>query len=191
MSITRREFGKLAAALPFVSLAASEKPNSVVGGVQLGTITYSYRSMPDQSAQALLGYILADGISACELMGQPAEQFAGAPSTGRGGGGRGRGEATPEQVAARRDAREALRKFRTGASMDRYKELRKLYNDAGVKIYALKIEPTPDMTDAEMDYAFSAGAAVGATHLTLDVTDDMPFLKRVGSFAEKHKMYAA
>ncbi|HXD75817.1 MAG TPA: TIM barrel protein, partial [Vicinamibacterales bacterium] len=135
-----------------------------------------------------------NGISATELMGDPAEEFAGAPTSGRGGpgrGGRGRGEPTPEQLAARRDARQALRKWRTGASMDKYKALRKMYEDAGVKIYALKISPTPDMTDEEMDYAFNAGAAVGATHLTLEVTDDMAFLKRVGSFAEKHKVYAA
>jgi sugar phosphate isomerase/epimerase len=72
-----------------------------------------------------------------------------------------------------------------------YKQLRKLYEDAGVKSYALKITPTPDMTDDEMDYAFSAGSAVGATHLTLEVTDDLPFLRRVGGFAEKHKVYAA
>lgn len=194
MNITRREFSKLAAALPFASLAtAADRPNSLVSGVQLGVITYSYRQMPDTSARALLGYIVSDGISATELMGEPAEEFAGAPSNGRGGrgGGGGRGEPTPEQQAARREAREALRKWRTGASMDKYKELRKLYEDAGVKIYALKISPAPDMTDDEMDYAFNAGAAVGATHLTLEVTDDMPFLRRVGGFAEKHKVYAA
>ena len=191
MNVTRREFGKLAAALPFTSLAAVERPNSKINGVQLGVITYSYRQMPDTSAKALLGYIVSNGISATELMGDPAEEFAGAPPNGRGRGGRGRGEPTAEQIAARRDAREALRRWRTGASMDKYKELRKMYEDAGVRIYALKIEPTPDMTDDEMDYAFSAGAAVGATQLTLEVTDDVPFLKRVGGFAEKHKVYAA
>ena len=200
MKFTRRDFGQLAlAGLPAAALArfdvaplfAAERPNSFVNGVQLGVITYSYRQMPDTSATALLGYIVSNGISATELMGEPAEDFAGAPSNGRGRGGRGRGEPTPEQLAARRDAREALRKWRTSASMDKYKQLRKLYEDAGVKIYALKISPTPDMTDDEMDYAFNAGAAVGATQLTLEVTDDVPFLKRVGSFAEKHKVYAA
>jgi len=190
MEFTRRDFAKLALAGVPATLFAIDRPKSVVSGVQLGVITYSYRSMPDQSAKALLGYIVANGISATELMGQPAEEFAGAPSSGRGRG-RGRGEPTPEQRAAQIEAREALRKWRTSVSMDKYKELRKLYEDAGVKIYALKISPTPDMTDEEMDYAFNAGAAVGATHLTLEVTDDMPFLRRVGSFAEKHKVYAA
>jgi sugar phosphate isomerase/epimerase len=200
MKFTRRDFGKLALAgvpagalarVEMPALVAADRPNSVINGVQLGVITYSYRSMSDTSAKALLGYIVANGISATELMGEPAEEFAGAPSTGRGQGGRGRGAPTPEQLAVRREAREALRKWRTTASMDKYKELRKLYNDAGVKIYALKISPTADMTDDEMDYAFNAGAAVGATHLTLEVTDDVPFLRRVGSFAEKHKVYAA
>src|SRR5690242_13324127 len=112
MNITRREFGKLAAALPFASLAAAGKPESPVAGVQLGVLAHSYRQMPDTSAKALLDYIVTNGISATELMGEPAEAFAGAPAAGRG---RGR---DPE-------AREALRKWRTGASMSRFKELRK------------------------------------------------------------------
>jgi sugar phosphate isomerase/epimerase len=221
MNYSRREFTKLAlASVPGTTLLGQTllgepKPNSLINGVQIGTITYSYRSMPDQSAQALLKYVLSDGISAIELMGEPAEQFAGAPArSGRGGGARGgpggpgggppqgapRGEqgargrgqqATPEQQVAQREARENLRKWRLGVSMDRYKELRKLYNDAGVKIYGVKISPSADMTDDEMDYVFNAGAAVGATHVTLELSNDVAFLKRVGSFAEKHKVYAA
>ena len=79
MSYTRREFGKLAiAGLPAAAVLGSSesifgafaqaKPNSVFNGVQIGTITYSYRSMPDQSAEATLKYILDSGISAIELM---------------------------------------------------------------------------------------------------------------------------
>src|SRR5437762_13575576 len=104
MSYTRREFGKLAlAGVPAAAVlgnsesifgvaSAQAKPNSVFNGVQIGTITYSYRSMPDQSAEATLKYILDSGISAIELMGGTVESFAGAPSSGRGGGG-GRGAA--------------------------------------------------------------------------------------------------
>ena len=55
------------------------KPSSVFNGVQIGTITYSYRSMPDQSAEGLLGYIVESGINAVELMGNPVETFAGRP----------------------------------------------------------------------------------------------------------------
>ncbi len=118
MSHTRREFGKVAlAGLPALALfdrtlAASAlvqaRPDSLINGVQIGAITYSYRSMPDQSAEATLRYLIDSNISACELMNGPAEQFAGAPSQGRPGG-RGRGQATPEEEAARRAAQRAAR----------------------------------------------------------------------------------
>src|SRR5262245_20357659 len=78
MDCTRREFGKLAlASVPAVAfrdagfLAAGlvqARPNSLISGVQIGTITYSYRQMPDQSAEATLKYIVDSGISAIELM---------------------------------------------------------------------------------------------------------------------------
>ena len=102
------------------------KPNSVIGGVSIGTITYSYRSMPDQSAEATLRYVLDSGISQIELMNGPAESFAGAPhgrGGGGGGGGRGgRGEPpTPEQQAAQRESAERLKQWRTSVSMDRFK----------------------------------------------------------------------
>ncbi len=100
--LTRRDFGKLAlAGLPGATMIGGRealvaawvqgKPSSLIEGVQIGTITYSYRSMTDQSAEATLKYVLDSGISAIELMGGPVESFAGAPASGRGGGGGGGG----------------------------------------------------------------------------------------------------
>src|SRR5438477_5757712 len=108
MAYTRREFGKLTvAALPAVAVVRAEsifgafaqaKPHSLIDGVQIGTITYSYRSMPDQSAEATLKYVVDSGINAIELMGGPVTDYARkrsgfTPSVGagggRGGGGRG------------------------------------------------------------------------------------------------------
>ena len=150
--LTRREFGKLAfSAVPAASLlevtgdalVQAAKPNSVIGGVRLGVITYSYRSMPDQSAESVLRYVVDSGISEIELMGGPVESFAGAPQGPRGGGGR-RGETpTPEQQAAQREAAERLKAWRTSVSMDRFKALRKMYNDAGVTIFAWKVLSRP------------------------------------------------
>jgi hypothetical protein len=85
MRFTRRYLGKLAlTAMPAVAvsrtslaaLVAPAKPNSTINGVDLGTITYSYRSMPDQSAEAILRYVLDSGISRIEFMGGPVEAFA-------------------------------------------------------------------------------------------------------------------
>src|SRR5690349_18625271 len=96
MNYTRRDFGKLAlAGLPaaallerplFGSALVQAKPNSKFNGVQIGVITYSYRSMPDQSAEATLKYVLGSGISAIELMDGPAEMYAGRPEGPRAGG---------------------------------------------------------------------------------------------------------
>src|SRR5215831_20888321 len=86
MEYTRREFGKLAlAGLPaaalvdnalFASALAQARPNSLIKGVQIGIITYSYGGMPDQSAEATLKYIVDSGLSGTELMGGPVNDWA-------------------------------------------------------------------------------------------------------------------
>ena len=203
MEYTRREFAVLAAtALPAVTLidpltarAQARKPDSVIDGVNIGAITYSYRSMPDQSAEATLRYVVDSGISQVELMGGPAESFAGSPAArrgpGGGDGGRGRGQPpTPEQQAARREAAERLKAWRTSVSMDRFKELRRIYNDAGVSIYAWKVL-NPNMSDEEFEYVFNVAEALGCTHTTLELPSDAAQLKRIGDFALKKKIYAA
>ena len=84
--LTRRDFGKLAlAGLPAATVLGrvesifgaipQARPNSLVAGVQVGVITYSYRSMPDQSAEATLKYVVDSGISAIELMGGPGREL--------------------------------------------------------------------------------------------------------------------
>ncbi len=91
MGFTRREFGRIAlasAALPVAQwrLMAAARPNSVFGGVEIGTITYSFRSLPS-SAEETLKYCVDCGISGIELMSNVAESYAGSPQqAGRGGG---------------------------------------------------------------------------------------------------------
>jgi sugar phosphate isomerase/epimerase len=221
MELTRRDLGKLAlAALPASGLLA--KPNSKFDGVQVGVITYSYRSMPGANdAKELLKYIVDSGVSGIELMGPAAEIYAGSPAAagrgpGGGGGGQGRGRGpggpggpggagaqgrgqggggrqplTPEQQAAARERAEALKKWRLGVSMDKYKELRKMYNDAGVNIYAFKLEPNPNMSDEEYEYIFHVADTLGANHVTLELSNNAEFTKRVGDFAAKRHMMVA
>jgi sugar phosphate isomerase/epimerase len=204
MAYTRREFTKLAlTAAPAIGLIGEPlfgsprvqgKPNSLINGVQIGAITYSFRSMLDQSAEATLKYIIDSGVSAIELMDGPAEAFAGRPSAGRGGG-RGRGaQLTPEQQAEQRAAQQAaqaaLKAWRTSVSMDKYKALRKMYNDAGVSIYAFKLL-SPNMSDEEFEYVFNVAEALGCTHTTLELPTDEAALKRIGDFAVQRKIYAA
>ena len=52
--------------------------------------------------------------------------------------------------------------------MDRFKALRKMYNDAGVTIYAWK-RLSPNMSDEEFEYIFNVAEALGCTHTTLEL----------------------
>jgi len=218
VDLTRRDLGKLAlAAIPASRLLA--KPNSNFDGVQIGVITYSYRSMPGANdAVALLKYIVDSGISGIELMGPAAEIYAGSPApAGRGGGGgRGAGGGRPGGAQARgggggmpggpgrgpgggraplipeQQARAAqLKAWRLSVSMDKYKELRTMYNTAGVDIYALKLEPNPSMSDEEYEYIFRVADTLGANQVTLELSNDAAFTKRIGDFAARKNMRVA
>ena len=285
MLYTRRDIGKIALATGFASnLMGAAKPNSKIKGVQIGAITYSFRSMPDQSAEATLKYCLDSGISAIELMGGPLNDYirkqgkwdsspaaaaagqgarggraggaagrgggrgpaqtyppvagmqtgygnnqpsgqwngvscpagrgggpggagargaqaggeaargaggAGAPGGAAGpggGGGRGRGEQTPEQRAAA----DAERKWRLALPMSLFRDFRKMYNDAGVTIYAVK--DLRQTTDDDLDYTFKVAQALGVTHVTTELMtndSDGPAMKKLGDWAMKHKMFVA
>jgi sugar phosphate isomerase/epimerase len=202
MHFTRRDFGKIALAAEAASRLMAEKPNSVFGGVQIGTITYSFRALPS-SAEEVLKYCLDCGISAIELMSNVAESYAGAPAQGgRGPGGaggtqgRGRGQGgraqmTPEQQAAMQKAATQMKDFRLSVSMDKYKAFRKMYNDAGVNIYAFKLPPTMNMSDQEYDYIWNVGETLGANHITMELPTDDELLHRVGEYAAKRKLRIA
>jgi hypothetical protein len=104
MRYTRRDFAKLALAgvpasivVATLPMSAFAKINSRIKGVQIGAITYSFRSM---SAADIIKAYVDIGLGEMELMSNHAEQLAGAPA-GRGGGGGRRGALTPEQQAER------------------------------------------------------------------------------------------
>jgi sugar phosphate isomerase/epimerase len=67
--------------------------NSKFGGVQIGAITYSFRSMPN--VDDIIKAMVQIGLGEAELMSNHAEAVAGAPSQGggRGPGGGGAGRA--------------------------------------------------------------------------------------------------
>src|SRR5437870_13221010 len=98
MLYTRRDVGKIAIAAGAATRLMAAKPDSMFGGVQIGTITYSFRSLPS-GAEQVLQYCLECGISAIELMNNVAEGYAGSPAQGGRGfggpGGPGRGPGGP------------------------------------------------------------------------------------------------
>ena len=93
MLFSRRDFGKLALAAGPACLAFGAAINSKFSGVQIGAITYSFRSMSDP--EAIIKAYQEIGLGEMELMSNHCEALAGAPPMpafgGGGGGGRRRG----------------------------------------------------------------------------------------------------
>ena len=83
-----------------------------------------------------------------------------------------------------------MTKWRTSVSMDKFIELRKMYLDAGVQIYAFK----PRVFDKnkslkEIDYGFKVGKALGVSHVTLEHPENDEHTQLLGEMALKHKIY--
>jgi hypothetical protein len=189
------------------TIFAADKPDSIFNGVQIGVIIpYSYHGMASD-AQSLVDDMVRDNISACEAHCEPLEQYAGAAvPAGRGAGGGGRGPGgepngnpggtrgggraplTPEQIAARKTAADAMTKWRLSVPMSKFLEIRRTYSDSGVHIYAFKLELTEEMRDEEYDYTFNVAKIVGSNVVSMEMPDNGDLTNRIGQFATKHKM---
>jgi sugar phosphate isomerase/epimerase len=187
-SYSRRDFGKLVlAGLPLT--LAFKGLDSKINGVQIGSITYSFRTIPD--AEEIIKAYQKLGLSEVELMSNHAEALAGAPASGAPAGGGRRGEQTPEQQEAARKAAQAraeeLRKWRSSVSMDKFKDVRKKWNDAGVDVRLLTFNMNVNSTkDEDIEYAFQMAKALGVKAITTSTQVSMA--KRVAPFADKHKL---
>lgn len=180
------------------------KPDSLINGVQIGCITYSFRSMPDQSAEATLKYVVDSGISSIELMGDPAESFAGMPTPTFNrtrvfqlGGKQRRGETLTEdekKELADLQAQSAaytkvVAEWRANADMKKFEQVRKMYKDAGVTIYAFKPNAFgANNSDLEVAYGMKAAKALGASHVTLEHPSNDEQTLRLGKLGEQNGM---
>ncbi len=164
------------AALPRIGGAATApaaRPGSVINGVRIGTITYSYRSM-FSNAEQILGALTTAGLSEVELMGPAIMAYAGFNvAAGKGK----KGAAAPEPIRYSDAQREA--------QLAKCRALRKLYNDAGVSIHLHKIAFGP--SDEEVDFNFLVAKALGATGITTERSDAA--VKRLAPFADKHRIW--
>lgn len=196
MRVTRREFGKLAVStLPAAGIlgtwasdlaASPAKVNSTIRGVELG-MNVPYNFDPANHAMdpdEVLSDCVKLGVGWIELRSQPVEVFLNAPKVPPGPR-RGTQE-TPEQKAQRDAAREELRKFRVGLSMDKAKPFRQKYEDAGVMIAVVKFDNMEQLSDEEIDYSFNLTKTLGAHALSCEMA--MPLAQRLAPFAEKHQM---
>ncbi|MCY1719683.1 sugar phosphate isomerase/epimerase [Prolixibacteraceae bacterium Z1-6] len=194
-SVSRRNFIRTTAAastaLAFAPMAfsCSGDTGSTFGGVPIGVITYSWRSMPS-TAQDIINYCKQGNITSLELMGPVAEEFAGIPAgPQRPPRGVELSEEEKEKLQkAREEAIANQKEWRVNNNLAKYKELKKLFDAAGINIHTVKFAPA-NWSDEEIDYAFKAAKVLGAGAVTNEIGDEA--CRKLGKFAEKHGMIAA
>jgi len=193
--ISRRGFLEKAAAatvvsaipfnIPFLNLTGSKKPNSKVRGVQLGCTTYSYREMPHK-VDDVIQYLLLAGINSIELR-SVAEEDLGIPQIPLRPQGLMTDKENDEYARLSNEAREAQKKWRLSLPMERYADMRKKFNDAGITVHIAKFAPA-SWSDEEIDYAYTAAKVLGSYGITDEMTEAA--CQRLGKFAEKHNSLA-
>lgn len=183
-------------------------PGSNFGGVQIGAITYSWRSMPG-GVENIIKYCNEAGISSIELMSGDVEEYLGAPKNPMMGmfgppppqpkpvagaapapapaGPPQRRELTPEQKAEIEKFNQEMKKWRLALPMSKFEDVRKLFDNAGIKIHIIKFSPAR-WSDEEIDYAFKAAKVLGAKGVTEEIGEEA--VKKLAPFAEKHGIYA-
>jgi sugar phosphate isomerase/epimerase len=202
MIYTRRDFGKIAlAAIPFADALANI--NSRFSGVQIGAITYSFRETRD--LDTVIRMMVQIGLGEAELMYDHAEAAAGAPTPAPTAPVRApatttiapappspaprRGPRPPmtgEQIAAARERNAALRNWRLSVSMDKFKDVRKKFDTAGIDLQLLCFNMNEAITDDEIEYAFQMAKALGVK--AISCSTQVSVSKRIAPFADKHKM---
>jgi sugar phosphate isomerase/epimerase len=144
------------------------KIDSVVSGVRLGAITYSFRDMPrtpgaSDAVDVMIKACTECGIGEIELFSPHVE-----PVT---------------------RVREELRQWRLSTPMDHFKGVRKKFEDAGISLFAYTVNFRNDYTDAELDNAFEQANALGVNIIA--ASTQLSVAKRLVPFAEQHKINVA
>jgi sugar phosphate isomerase/epimerase len=202
MSITRREFGRVAlAGAPAIgtllrgdfaaaAVRQAQSKMSQWAGVQMGlNVPYSLGTGNNIAAEDLLTQVLEIGIGSLELRAQPVEHFLGSPTVraaaeaAKAGGTR-PAAPTPQQKAE-------IRAWRLSAPTSKLKELRQMYEKAGVAIDIVKVDDLYTVSDEELDYFFQMARDLGARALSAELPETRGDTKRIGAFADKHKIFMA
>jgi sugar phosphate isomerase/epimerase len=178
--------------------------NNNSNNLTIGLQTWSFRTMEDQSPLAILDYIKQTGIKNVELMGNHVESYAGAPESPINDRTvmrllykqyRGETLTEEEQVQAqefsekRKIHEQEVAEWRKNVDMNKFKELRTLYNEAGINIYAFKPSVfEKENTDDDIRYGMRAAKALGASHITLEHPEDDEHTQRLAKIAEEENI---
>ncbi|MDD2243885.1 MAG: sugar phosphate isomerase/epimerase [Dysgonamonadaceae bacterium] len=140
-------------------------PNSKYAGVQIGAITYSFRDLKGGLVETIKACSDA-GISSVELMGTGVEDYLGAPDS--------------KKVSELKEWR------KSHGTPEKYAQLRKTFNDAGINIHIYKW--VAGNTEEELDYSFKVAKALGAIGISAELDESNARL--MGPVAAQNGMYA-
>jgi sugar phosphate isomerase/epimerase len=202
MSITRRQFAQAAlAGAPAITAllrgnvaaaaVAQAQPMSRWAGVQIGlNVPYSLGTGNNISAEDLLKRIVDVGVGGLELRAQPVEHFLGSPTI-RAAAEAAKAPNAPRPAAPTPEQKAAIRTWRLSAPAGKLKELRQMYEKAGVVIDILKVDDLYTVSDEELDYFFTMAHDLGARAVSAELPTAAGDTKRIGAFADKHKVFMA
>ena len=186
MELSRRAFLGAAAAFAggCTTMKVGPRHRSDYDGIQVGVITYSYRSMP-MGPNCTLGHVLGSGLGTIELMNGDLERDAGAPFSDK----------VPWKLS--KDEKAAVTQWRKTADMGRFAEIRRRYQDAGVDVHIVKFGGIGGLEDWETDYCFKVAQAMGARAITREIPDPKNFAafeasaKKLAVFTKKYGIKVA
>jgi len=159
MSMTRREFGKIAfTGVPALASLSAFSPSdvaakaqtggnrSLIGGVQFGLQPFCYHDLPmtPENRGTLIKRLVQNGFGMVELHATWVEPRVTDP-----------GLSAPE-------AREKIRSWRLGNPVEHYRRVKKEFDDAGITIFTYYVNINDSYTDAEVDAVFEGAKTLGA-----------------------------
>jgi len=185
---SRREFGKRAlaglslAALPLTPSRAA-KVDSTVKGVKLGLITGSLNPLPagEDPIDAVIEGCRGVGTANIELVNLLEPRLVGTVSFGHPPS-----PMTPEYAKSR----ETVRGWRLTTPPDRFREIRKKFDAAGLNLFSYVMTFDLDFTDEEIDAVFKQMQALKVICFCTNQSR-VDVAPRIVPFAEKYKIKAA
>jgi len=198
ISYSRRDFGKLAlAGIPLGrSLGAI---HSTIRGVRMGVQSASF-TFSGIDVDGIIRTLNGVGLAEIDVMSEHIENYLGGPiqlpGTGRPGPwargnapGPGRATGGAPRLGPDPAARDALRKWRLGIGLDKYREIGKKFSDGGVKFYSYNLSFNDSFTDEEIDKGFQMTQALGTSIIT--ASSPLSVFPRLKPFAERYNVVVA
>lgn len=189
--LSRREFAGLAVsalALPVARLAAQTAPRdaATVRGVKIGAITGVYGPFTPAAGQDVVDVVIARSIEAgighVELVNTLFEPRV----VGGAVGGQAPASVSPEY----RETREALRRWRLGEPLERFRDIRRRFDAAAVDLFSYVMTIGDDFTDPEIDAVFRQMEALGVKRFCTNQTR-VGMGPRIVAAAEKYRISPA